>query len=152
MESGEEFAAERDFDGLVVVSKKATSSEIAAQELEGAFETVRLIATRRGGSMEGACLLLAAPSNGVFGALATGRDGELAAGYSGIAKSLAKEWPEARSLAVDIDDRKAEHLAKDLLDEFESRGPAEIAWHAGKRLTLQRVESLNMISDELHGH
>ena len=30
----QEFAAERDFDGLVVVSKKATSSEIAAQELK----------------------------------------------------------------------------------------------------------------------
>ncbi|MBT6491583.1 MAG: SDR family NAD(P)-dependent oxidoreductase [Deltaproteobacteria bacterium] len=33
-----------------------------------------------------------------------------------------------------------------MLDELQSEGPSEISWHAGKRLTLQRVESLEQLS------
>ena len=98
--------------------------------------------------MEGSCLLLAAPSHGVFGALTQGHAGELTAGYAGIAKSLTKEWPEARTIAVDTDERSANDLAKSLLDELESTGPSEISWHAGKRLTLQRVESVEHLATE----
>ena len=54
--------------------------------------------------MEGACPARRTLERCIWGA-GDGRDGELAAGYSESLKA-AKEWPEARSLAVDIDDRK----------------------------------------------
>jgi malonyl CoA-acyl carrier protein transacylase len=134
------------FGGVVCVSEKTVNSAAAALELAGAFETIRLLALERGGEMDGVCLLLATESAGVFGALAQTGDGELAAGYAGIAKSLTKEWPGARTLALDTDGRSALALATTMLDELQSEGPSEISWHAGKRLTLQRVESLEQLS------
>ena len=143
-----ELVTAESFSGLVCVSDKTTSSAQAALELEGAFETIRLLALERSGEMDGVCLLLATEGNGVFGALTQTGDGELAAGYAGIAKSLTKEWPGARALALDIDGRSAPALAKAMLDELQSEGPSEISWHAGKRLTLQRVESLEQLNVE----
>ena len=54
-------------------------------------------------------------------------------------------------MAVDLDSRKPALLAESLLDELESDGPAEISWHANKRLTLQRIASVENIPAEHAG-
>ena len=64
----QEHVTNHDLDGLLIVSKQAASSDGAAAGLEGAFETVRLLANRRSGEMDGVSLVLAAPSQGVFDA------------------------------------------------------------------------------------
>lgn len=144
MAKAQALAIQKTWDGLVSVADK-TTSEYAAKELENTFEAIRLMAAQRQGDMGDFVLLLATEGQGIFGAQAKGEEGALAAGFAGITKSLSKEWPQARTLAVDTDDRSATALASGLIAELSHRGPSEIAWHAGKRLTLQRVEALETL-------
>lgn len=63
------------------------------------------------------------------------------AGVSGLAKTLGKEWPDARVRRVDIDpDGDLAELAQSTLQELVSDGPPEVAYRDGGRTGRRYVE------------
>ncbi|MBC7792312.1 MAG: SDR family NAD(P)-dependent oxidoreductase, partial [Clostridia bacterium] len=129
----------RPADDLIVLASEQDTINVSAIEADVA-KAMRLSRafTRARGSMKNAGLLFAGRSNGIFGKHTSDASGLVLGALSGIAKSLAKEWPEARTTAVDLDRTTAlPQAAKQALDAWLGNGPVEIAFHQNEVWTLE---------------
>ncbi len=125
-------------DDLVSLVSEHSTISVSAIEAEVARSMRLARAFARGRkSMKNAGLIFAGRSNGIFGMHTADASGLVMGALSGIAKSLAKEWPEAKCLAIDLD--RTESLpqsAKRALEGWMGAGPTEIAVYKGAQWTL----------------
>ncbi len=126
-------------DDLVLLTTEQSTISVSAIEAEvaRAMRLARAFAKARANA-RGLGLLFAGRSNGIFGMHTTDAAGLVMGALSGIAKSLAKEWPEARCLAIDLDRTEGLPLScRRALECWMGKAPSEIAVHKGQLWTLR---------------
>ena len=139
-------------DGVLYLIEQRSSWD--AQTLESrvanVFFLARALGRGRNSNMAGAGFLVVGEHGGIFGARTQTPSSAVLGAMAGVVKSLAKEWPEARCVAIDVDQTMSPaQLAALALDEWEGRGEAEIAWHNESRLTLDRMGAVQPVSQPL---
>ncbi len=103
-------------------------------------------ALRAAGNQNGALFVTVSRMDGAFGLidLDAGRD-PIDGGLAGLAKTVAREWPEVQCKALDLADdfRTEDEAAAAIVEEMFLAGPVEVGLALEQRRTLERaVESL----------
>ncbi len=123
------------FDGVVHLAPLAPNS--GPQDVKTLFDLARALVHN-----EGRLLIGVTGIGGAFGydANGAGRPGQ--GGVAGLLKSLAKEWPEGRVRAVDVDPHESPAtVAGWVFSEIVADGDrVQVGWRGGARHELELVE------------
>ncbi len=141
-------------DDLVLLTSEQSTISVSAIEAEvaRAMRLARAFAKARQAG-KGLGLLFAGRSNGIFGMHTTDASGLVMGALSGIAKSLAKEWPEARCLAIDLDRTEGLPLScRRALECWMANAPSEIAVYKGELWTLRHDKTADASDAPLAPH
>jgi acyl transferase domain-containing protein/NAD(P)H-dependent flavin oxidoreductase YrpB (nitropropane dioxygenase family)/NAD(P)-dependent dehydrogenase (short-subunit alcohol dehydrogenase family) len=86
-------------------------------------------------------LLLITSRAGEFGRRATGTGSPLSAAALGLARTLATEWPEARCVGLDLDDKLSRASLLDILCQELLSEDAEVCYRKGRRFVFEPVRA-----------
>jgi NAD(P)-dependent dehydrogenase (short-subunit alcohol dehydrogenase family) len=140
-------AAERKVAGLILLATPTETragnwSEPEEDELRAAFNRVKSLGPNLRAAAESGGALLVAVSrlDGAFG-LRDGAANPLQGGLSGLAKTVAQEWPEVRCRALDVspDWQDAGAIADAIIRELGEDGPIEVGLSETARVGLDTV-------------
>ncbi|MBU0616332.1 MAG: SDR family oxidoreductase [Planctomycetes bacterium] len=142
-------SGERKVGGLILLAapkdgNAAAWDETAENELKAAFRRAqKLGANLRAAAKEGGALLATVSRlDGGFG-LHGGSFNALQGGLSGLAKTVAHEWPEVQCRALDVSRawQDADAITEQIVCELGAEGPTEVGLDEGRRIGLELVST-----------
>ncbi len=121
---------------LICTAPQAIGWAEAEATLKQALQFARA-ASRTIRATTGSVFLAVSRRDGAFGFAKNALSHPLAGGLTGLAKTLALEWPEVRCRALDVASSwSVDEAAQAVIDELEHEGPSELGLGPAGRLTV----------------